>query len=87
MPGEENHHGPTTIFCPNLACPARGHIGQDNFRISSHADQRFLGMECHKTCNAAPGKPFYRLHTVAETVSLVVTLMVHPLRHVGMTTI
>jgi len=33
---------PTTTFCPNLACPARGHIGQDNIGIHSRKDKRFL---------------------------------------------
>jgi hypothetical protein len=23
---------PTIVFCPNLACPARGHVGQGNYR-------------------------------------------------------
>ena len=26
---------PATIFCPNLACPARGHVGQGNIGIHS----------------------------------------------------
>jgi len=24
---------PTIVFCPNLACPARGHVGQGNIGI------------------------------------------------------
>ena len=40
---------PTTVFCPNLACPARGQTGQGNIGIHSRKDQRFLCTECHKT--------------------------------------
>jgi len=68
---------PTPIFCPNLACPARGHTGQGNIRIHSRKDQRFMCTACHKTFSATQGTAFYRLRTSAETVSLVVTLMAH----------
>jgi transposase-like protein len=68
---------PTTVFCPNLACPARGQTGQGNIRIHSCTDQRFLCPECHKTCSATQGTALYRLRTPAETVSLVVTLLAH----------
>jgi transposase-like protein len=68
---------PTTVFCPNLACPARGQTGQGNIRIHSGKDQRFLCTECHKTCSATKGTALYRLRTPAETGSLVVTLLAH----------
>ena len=68
---------PTTVFCPNLACPARGQTGQGNIRIHSCKDQRFLCTECHKTFSATKGTALYRLRTPAETVSLVVTLLAH----------
>lgn len=68
---------PTTTFCPNLACPARGQIGQGNIGIHSRKDQRFLCSECHKTFSATKGTAFYRLRTAAETVTLVVTLLAH----------
>src|SRR5713101_7932389 len=35
---------PTTTFCPNLACPARGQIGQGNMGIHAQRDRRFMGM-------------------------------------------
>jgi transposase-like protein/IS1 family transposase len=68
---------PTTVFCPNLACPARGQTGQGNIRIHSCKDQRFLCTECHKTFSATKGTALYRLRTPTETVSLVVTLLAH----------
>src|SRR5258706_629527 len=68
---------PTTTFCPNMACPARGQTGQGNIGIHSCKDQRFLCTECHKTFSATKGTAFYRLRPSAETVSLVVTLLAH----------
>jgi transposase-like protein/IS1 family transposase len=68
---------PATTFCPNLACPARGQIGQGNIGIHSCKEQRFMCTACHKTFSATKGTALYRLRTSAESVSLVVTLMAH----------
>ena len=68
---------PTTVFCPNLACPARGQIGQGNIGIHARQDKRFLCTVCRKTFSATKGTVFYRLRTAAETVALVVTLLAH----------
>jgi transposase-like protein/IS1 family transposase len=68
---------PATTFCPRLACPARGQTGQGNIGIHSRKDKRFLCTACHKTFSATKGTAFYRLRTVAETVTLVVTLLAH----------
>ena len=68
---------PTTVFCPNRHCPARGQTGMGNIGIPSQKAQRFICHECHKTFSATKGTAFYRLRTAAETVSLVVTLLAH----------
>jgi transposase-like protein len=68
---------PTTAFCPNRHCPARGQIGQGNIAVHSRKEQRFICHECHKTFSATTGTVFYRLRTSAETVVLVVTLLAH----------
>jgi transposase-like protein/IS1 family transposase len=68
---------PTTVFCPNLACSARGQTGQGNIGIHSRKDKRFLCTECHKTFSATKGTAFYRLRIAAETVTLVVTWLAH----------
>jgi transposase-like protein len=68
---------PTTIFCPNLACPARGQVGQGNISIHSRREQRFVCKQCHKTFTATKGTVFYRLRTSAELVVTVVTLLAH----------
>ena len=68
---------PTTTFCPNLACAARGQTGQGNIGIHSRKDKRFLCTTCHKTFSATKGTAFYRLRTPANTVALVLTLLAH----------
>jgi hypothetical protein len=68
---------PTTVFCPNFACHARGQIGQGNIGIHSQKEQRFICKACRKTFSATKGTVFYRLHTAAETVVIVVTLLAH----------
>jgi transposase-like protein len=68
---------PTTTFCPNWNCPARGHIGRGTIGIHSRKEQRFICHACHKTFSATTGTAFYRLRTSAETVVLVVTLLAH----------
>jgi transposase-like protein len=67
----------TSVFCPNLACPARGQIGQGNLGLHSRKDQRFICTQCRKTFAATKGTAFYRLRTPAETVALVLTLLAH----------
>jgi transposase-like protein/IS1 family transposase len=68
---------PATTFCPHLACPARGQVGQGTSRIHSRKDQRFMCTQCHKTFSTTKGTPFYRLRTPAETITLVVTVLAH----------
>src|SRR5215467_1527447 len=68
---------PTTTFCPNRNCPARGQTGQGNIGIHSRKEQRFICHACQKTFNATTGTVFYLLRTSAETVVLVVTLLAH----------
>ena len=68
---------PTTAFCPNWHCHARGQIGLGNIGVHSRKEQRFICHECHKTFSATTGTVFYRLRTSAETVVIVVTLLAH----------
>jgi transposase-like protein len=68
---------PALTFCPNLACPARGHPGQGNIGIHSRKEQRFICTACRKTFTATQGTAFYRLRTPAATVTLVLTLLAH----------
>ena len=68
---------PTTVFCPNRHCHARGQTGMGNIGIHSRKEQRFICHECQKTFSARKGTVFYRLRTSAETVVIVVTLLAH----------
>jgi transposase-like protein len=68
---------PATIFCPNLACPARGQVGKGHIRVHSRTEQRWRCVQCHKTFTVTKGTAFYRLRTPAETVTLVLTLLAH----------
>ncbi len=68
---------PTTTFCPNRACPARGRRGQGNIGIHSRKEQRCICKQCHKTFTATKGTVFYRLRTAAELVGIVVTWLAH----------
>jgi hypothetical protein len=52
---------PTTTFCPNQNCPARGQTGQGNIGIHSQKEQRFICHACHQTFSARKGTVFYRL--------------------------
>src|SRR6266705_3984800 len=74
---EDTSMDPTTTFCPNVACPARGQTGQGNIGIHSQKEQRFLCTACRKTFTTTKGTALYRLRTAADTVSLVVTLLAH----------
>ena len=69
--------GPTTVFCPNGHCHARGQTGMGNIGIHAQQEQRFICHACHKTFSARKGTVFYRLRTSAETVALVVTLLAY----------
>jgi transposase-like protein len=68
---------PATVFCPNLECPARGQTGAGNIGIHSRQHRRFICTQCCKTFTATHGTVFYRLHTSADLVVLIVTLLAH----------
>src|SRR2546421_6663161 len=76
---------PTTTFCPNRHCPARGQTGRGNIGVHAPKEQRFICHACPKTFSATTGTVFYRLRTAAETVRLVVTLLAHgcPVQAIG----
>jgi transposase-like protein len=68
---------PQEVFCPNLACHARGQKGKGNIGIQSQQDKRYICHECGQTFCARKGSIFYRLHTDAQTVLLVIALLVY----------
>jgi len=68
---------PTTTFCPNGNCPARGQTGKGTIGIHSRKEQQFICHECDKTFSATTGTVFSRRRTSADTVVIVVPLLAH----------
>ncbi len=68
---------PSAVFCPHLACPDKGLIGQGNIHIHSRADQRYRCTRCGHTFTATTNTPFYRLRHAHDLVTLVLTLLAH----------
>jgi len=68
---------PTSVFCDNPDCPARGQLGQGNIKVHSHKEQRYVCRCCNKTFAASKGTPFYRLHKDRSLLVIVVTLLTH----------
>jgi transposase-like protein len=68
---------PSATFCPHLACPDKGLIGQGNIHIHSRAERRYRCTRCRHTFTATTNTPFYRLRHAADLVTLVLTLLAH----------
>jgi transposase-like protein len=66
---------PHEIFCPNIACPARGQTGKGNIAIHSQKEKRYICEVCQATFTTTKGTLFYRLRTAPETVILVIVLL------------
>ena len=65
------------IFCPNLDCPARGQLGQENIKAHSQKEKRCRCTVCGKTFSINKGTLFHWLKTDPVQVILVLTLMAH----------
>jgi len=68
---------PHDIFCPNIACTARGQIGKGNIGVHSRKEKRYICDECQQTFTTTKGTIFYRLRTEPKTVLLVIALLAH----------
>lgn len=68
---------PHEVFCPNLACPARGRIGEGNIRLFSRKEKRYRCAVCEMTFSVTKGSLFYRLRTSPPTVMLVIALLTY----------
>ncbi len=66
---------PHEVWCPNLDCPARGHLGRGNIGIHSRKEQRYRCRVCRKTFGARSGTIFHRRRIHEQTISLVIALV------------
>ena len=66
---------PQEVWCPNLACPARGQVGQGNIGVHSQKEQRYRCTVCDKTFGARTATIFHRRRTVEATITQVITLV------------
>ena len=62
---------PQTVWCPNVDCPARGQVGQDNVGVHSQAERRYRCRVCGKTFGARTGTIFHRRRTSEAIMTLV----------------
>ena len=67
---------PQAQFCPNMACPARGQIGQGNIGTHSQKDGRYICRTCGKTFSESKETAYYRVKKV-ETFTIAVKLLAH----------
>src|SRR6266700_5649671 len=68
---------PASQFCPNLACSARGQVGQGNFVSHGLERPRYRCQTCGKTFSAKEGTMFAGLRKPRELIVIVVTLLAY----------
>jgi transposase-like protein len=68
---------PQEIFCPMIACPARGQTGKGNIHIHSLQDKRCICNVCGQTFTTTKGTIFYRLRTNPQIVMCVLVLLAY----------
>jgi transposase-like protein len=68
---------PQDIFCPNIACPAKGQQNKGNITVHSQQEKRYECKVCDESFVATKGTIFYRLKTDPQIVMQVITLLAH----------
>jgi len=68
---------PSSVSCPNVACPDKGTAGGGNIRVHARAERRYRCQTCRQTFAATTNTPLYRLHYPEATMTLVLTLLLH----------
>jgi transposase-like protein len=64
-------------FCPNLACSARGKIGEGNLRIHDRKRQRYRCTSCKQTFSARRGTMLEGLRKPTDLIVIVVTVVAY----------
>ena len=62
-------------FCPNLACLARGKMGEGTIRIHDRKRERYRCTQCRQTFSARRGTMLEGLRKPTEIIVIVVTLL------------
>jgi transposase-like protein len=68
---------PRNKFCPNMTCPARSKVDENNIVVQSRKVARYQCRICRKIFVATTGTPYYRLQHSAELMVIVITLIAH----------
>jgi transposase-like protein len=68
---------PQELFCPNMACPARGQVGKGNIHVHSQKDKRCICEVCGQTFTTTTGTIFYRLRSDPQLVMWVIVLLAY----------
>ena len=68
---------PQELFCPMIACPARGQVGKGNIHVHSLKDKRCICEVCGQTFTTSKGTIFYRLRTNPETMMCAIVLLAY----------
>jgi transposase-like protein len=71
----EKHMNPLDVFCPNMACPARGQVNKGNVIGHGRKRPRFRCTVCGTTFSPRSSTPFHRRSTAVELIVQVVTLV------------
>ncbi len=68
---------PRELFCPNMACPARGQVGKGNIHVHSQKEKRCICAVCGQTFTTTTGTIFYRLRSDPQLVMWVIVLLAY----------
>lgn len=68
---------PQELFCPNIACPARGQTGKGNIHVHSQQQKRCVCDVCGQTFATTKGTIFYRLRYSPQIVMYVIVLLAY----------
>jgi transposase-like protein len=68
---------PQELFCPDMACPARGQVGKGNIHVHSLKDKRCICDVCGQTFATTSGTIFYRLRSDPQLVMWVIVLLAY----------
>jgi transposase-like protein len=66
---------PQDVFCPNMACPARGQVRQGNVIGHGRTRRRYRCTVCNQTFSPRTGTPFHRRHTAMRLMVQIITLV------------